>query len=156
VTSEDRRRILEAMSISESEIDTVTRAIITHFDQLPQRQAVALLGVIAATHEHGTTGVSGDVRAFLGSLIGSARDVSLRRQCVLALAIAKATDETTVRRVIAFMTESHNAWETFTTQQFFEFHRDFVRSLSTAPSLTEALERSGNPYAHDIAANLQR
>ena len=156
VTPDDQRRVLEAMQISVAEIDTVTRSIIEHFEQLPQRQAVALLGVMGAAHGHETTAASSVARAFLGRLLGTTQDVSLRRQCVLALAIAGATDETTVRRVVAFMTESHNAWETFTTQQFFDFHRDYVRSLATASSIAEALERSGNPYAHDIAATLLR
>lgn len=156
VTPDDRRRILEAMGITDIEVGSVVDAIVRNFEQVPQRPAVALLGVFAAASEREVGATGAAVRAFLARMLLSSRDVSLRRQCVLSLAIAGATDETSVRAVIEFMAQSHNAWETFTTQQFFQYHRDYVRALPSAPVLTDALKATGNPYAPDIVASLKR
>ena len=156
VTADDRHRILDALGVTEGEAGAVFDAISRHFDQLPQRSAVALLGVIAAAPERDLGGTAAAIRSFLSRTLLTSHDVSLRRQCVLALAVASATDEASVRSVIEFMSQSHNAWETFTTQQFFQYHGDYVRTLPSATILADALNATGNPYAPDILATLKK
>jgi len=82
------------------------------------------------------------------------KSVIVRRQAVLSLALLRDVDARCVDSVVAFMGRSHNAWETFTTKQFFEYHRAFVQSLPQAASVRARLQDSGNPYGPDIAASL--
>lgn len=156
ISTRDRSRVMDAIGVGESEIATILRTVADRFDALPQRQAVALLGVLAAAPDAQLDATGPALRAFLARTLLTSQDVSLRRQCVLSLAIAGNTDEASIKAVITFMTQSHNAWETFTTQQFFQYHGDAIRALPNAVALIEALVDSGNPYAADLAASLRR
>lgn len=147
-----RTAILGALGIGDTEVQTVARGIIAKFPSIrPQRTGVAILGVIGshpAARLDSATGV--EIRRFLGELLSSQKDVSMRRQAVLALALCATTDADTARSVVKFMASSTNAWETFTTRQYFEYHKDLIRSLPEAPEIRRSLETSGNPYASDI------
>jgi hypothetical protein len=156
VAEKHRKAIFEALGINESEVGDIADKIITHYKELPlPRHAIAILGIIGSMpKEQLTPERSTQIREFLTGLLASEKNVAIRRQAVLALALCAETDEPTVKSVITFMTASHNAWETFTTRQFFEYHKDYIRSLPDAIELRQLLEASGNPYSDDIAASV--
>lgn len=148
-----RQAIFQAVNIRDQEVGDVSKALIVHYRALPALTAVAMLGVIGSIpdeHQLSFT-TAGEIRHFLASLLKTEKDVSVRRQAVLALALCAEVDEPAVQDVIAFMTQSHNAWETFTTRQFFEYHKDQIRNLPTVPQLRREVLTSGNPYAMEIA-----
>jgi hypothetical protein len=151
-----RTAILGALNIGDGEVASVSAKVISNYRSLPQgRNAVALLGLIGSIPGQRLPAASGtQIRQFLSGLLASEKDVSVRRQAVLALALCADTDESTVRSVITFMTASHNAWETFTTRQFFEYHRDEIRAMSSAVEIKRLLGTSGNPYSADIVSLL--
>ncbi len=154
LTDAHRTAIFGALNIADSEMVAVSHALIKNFNEIPKLQALAMLGVIGSIPDEKVLpdDASEHIRQFLAGLLTSQKNVVLRRQAVLSLALCDETDEATVQSVIAFMTQSHNAWETFTTRQFFQYHKDYIRSLPGSAGLVQEVQASGNPYASDIAA----
>lgn len=157
LTDVHRAAIFGALGIGGTETSEVARKLIASYRSVKgQRMTIALLGVIGSTPDPGLApDVAGQIRTFLAGLLASEKDVSVRRQAVLALALCATTDATTAKQVVAFMASSKNAWETFTTRQYFEYHKDRLRSLPEAIEIRKGLEASGNPYAPDIVKLLQ-
>lgn len=157
LTDIHRTAIFGALGIGVAETGEVARKIIASYRSVKgQRMSIALLGVIGSIPEDGLApDVAAQIRAFLAGLLASEKDVSVRRQAVLALALCATTDAATAKQVVAFMGASKNAWETFTTRQYFEYHKDRIRSLPEALEIRKGIEASNNPYAPDIAKLLQ-
>ena len=154
IADKHRTAIFTALGIGDAEAVAVARKIIDVFPSIKNgRSAVAVLGVLGSLSGERLPAAEGvGIRRFLSGLLESQKkDVSMRRQTVLALALCAETDADTVNAVVRFMGDSHNAWETFTTRQFFEYHKDRTRSLPEAVDIRQRIEASGNPYAADIA-----
>lgn len=155
LSEQHRQGIFRAMEIGQQELGAVAHGLMNGFRSLPATKAVAILGVLASTPDmRFPERAGGRVRTFLSALLRSERDPKVRRMAVLSLALADRTDEATVTAVLDFMEASHNAWETFTTQQYFEYHCGFVRGLPSSGHIRRRLARSGNPYGPIIAGNL--
>lgn len=152
ITDVHRTAIFGALGIGGAETAEVARKLVASYRSVKgQRMTIALLGVIGSTPDPGLgADVAGEIRTFLGGLLASEKDVSVRRQAVLALALCATTDATAANQVVTFMKSSSNAWETFTTRQYFEYHKDRIRSLPEALEIRKGLEASDNPYAPDI------
>lgn len=151
-----RRAILEALVIGDDEVDAITCAMLDHFGRLYPREAVALLGALGSIPDRRMSRpTQGRLRGFLASLLERSTDVRVHRLAVLSLALVNQVDEATVSHVIDFMSASHNAWETFTTQQFFAYHRGFIHASPRGPEMLRRIEASGNPYVPDILAVLR-
>lgn len=143
-----RVAILAALDIGGEEAPVVATAIMRNWKKISQREGIALLGVI------GSGGASPELIRFLEAEMSGNKNVVVRRQAVLSLALLRNVDARCVDSVVAFMSRSRNAWETFTTKQFFEYHKSFVQSLPQAASVRARLQGSGNPYGPDIAATI--
>jgi hypothetical protein len=151
-----RAAILGALSIGQAEVDRVAGAIIANFNSLPRREAIVLLGVLGSDDDgHLSPAMAEKIRRHLCGILAHEKDVGLRRQAVLALALMSTTDEASVRAVIGLMQQSKNAWETFTTQQYFRYHKDYINGLASASELKGLIQASGNPYASLILETLQ-
>lgn len=151
---EERHRtaIFTALEIRDDELGGLAAAIMRHFPKLQQTQAVALLGVIGSVRDGRLApGTAVEIRRFLEKQMAGNKNVVVRRQAVLSLGLLASIDLQTVESMLAFMARSRNAWETFTTKQFFEYHREFVRGI---PGVRDRVHATGNPYSADIAAAL--
>lgn len=148
-----RTAIFGALGIVDGETPNVARKIMASYRSIKaQRTGIAMLGVIGSTPSPKLDPtVASEIRVFLSGLLASEKDVSVRRQAVLALALCADTDAPTARSVVTFMGASKNAWETFTTRQFFEYHKDTIRSMPEVVEIRQGIEASGNPYSADIA-----
>lgn len=145
-----RGEILHALGVQDA--DAAARGLVEDYGHLPHTKALAVLGVLAAT----PNGLSGEyataVRTFVAARLKAESDVKVHRIAVLTLAIAAETDERCVNAVLGLMDRSRNAWETFTTQQFFDYHRDEIRSWPTFWAIKARLAATGNPYGQRISS----
>ncbi|MBM3465336.1 MAG: hypothetical protein FJX76_24850 [Armatimonadetes bacterium] len=151
ISDAHRTAIFAALSLGSAELETVADNIVNNFDRLQgKREAIALLGVIGSEGA-----VPGEarvrVRRFLEVVTSTNKDVVLQRQAVLALAVQREIDATTVEAVTVFVEANVNAWQTFTTKQFFEYHAAFLKSMSNGADLRARIAASRNPYAEEIS-----
>jgi hypothetical protein len=152
IDDEQRHEILAALGIGEGDAEAAANGLMERYGRLPHTKAIAVLGAIAAGPLAPDCGSR--IRAFLVRTLRDESDVKVHRMAVLSLAVATETDERTAHAVIDFMDRSPNAWETFTTQQYFRYHRDEVRSYFSAGLLRQRLAHTRNPYGPRIAAEL--
>ena len=142
LTADDQEQILSLLGL-EGSVDTTARQLIQGYHGLPQKEALALLGVFNSLD--GTTrlsrGAASEIRNFLSSRLRSDSNVQNRRQAVLALAVGNGLEDSTIDAVLDFYTESDNLWETFPVQQFFEYQ---APRLKTAPNFAQVKTRAGS------------
>lgn len=122
-TPEGRASVLAALGISSA--DVAARQVMDGYSTFPKKECLALLGALAAGPLE--AGLAQSVRRFLGARVALEKDVALRRQAVLALAVANATDREATDEVVRFFETSENLWETFTVQMFFEYQAGAIR-----------------------------
>jgi len=152
VSDRHREAIFKALRIEPAEVGDVAQAIMRSFERLRRAEAIALLGVLASVPDDNVS--SAEVRRFLAQRLQGG-DVRTHRLAVLSLALDDRIDFETVESVLDFLRDSHNAWETFTTQQFFEYHRAWLRACPQASQVCKRVEASGNPYAPQILSLLR-
>jgi len=122
-TPEGRASVLVALGISSA--DAAARQVMDGYASLPKKECLALLGALAAGPLD--PGLAQSVRRFLAARVALEKDVALRRQAVLALAVANTTDRESTDQVVRFFETSDNLWETFTVQMFFEYQAGGIR-----------------------------
>lgn len=152
VSEKHREAIFKALCIEPGEVGAVAQAIMRNFERLRRAEAIALLGVLGSVPDAHVSSV--DIRRFLAQRLQGG-DVRTHRLAVLSLALDDEMDYETVDCVLDFLQGSHNAWETFTTQQFFEYHRAWLRACPQASQVCRRVEASGNPYAPQILSLLR-
>lgn len=154
---EDRHRqaILAALAIQDNELDALADRCVASFEGLPALQTMALLGVLASHGEGRITPATREkIHHFLVGILDK-KDVVQRRHAVLALALSSTADEATVTRVLDFMSTSRNSWETFSVQQFFNYHRNAIKQMPGIETIRQRIQASGNPYTPAILQMLQ-
>ena len=144
-TPEGRAAVLAALGIGSPE--TAARQIMDGYSGLPKKEVLALLGALGAGPLDASTAAA--VRRFLAVRIALEKDVVLRRQAVLALAVQSATDRESTEDVLKLFEHSENLWETFTVQMFFEYQSPAIRRLgetSRVRSRVAAVNSLYTPY----------
>lgn len=139
LTVDQQQGILRALGL-EGKAEAAAEQVMAEYSALPQREALAFLGVVNAMPQLGP-GAGAKVRAFLAQRMESDPQVANRRQAVLALAVGAAVEPPIVDRVVEFYRGSENLWETFPVQQFFEYQASRVRAL---PEFPQVLSKVGN------------
>ncbi len=141
LSTEDQFEILSLLNLNEGTVDQTARDLIRGYNGLPQKEALALLGVFNSLD--GTTrlsdGMGSEIRSFLAARLKQDANVQNRRQAVLALAVGNQIDEPTTNAVLDFYTQSDNLWETFPVQQFFEYQ---ASRLKAAPNFAQVKSRA--------------
>ena len=157
VSRTDRDSILSALGVFPAEVEEIDRNLVEHYARLPHLQAVALLGVLACPGNE-TLPLSPEATAstlyFLEQLVVSHEAGILRRQAVLALAIIPTFVPAETTAVLQFMKTDANDWDTFTTSQFFEYHRKVLLLLPNIENLKAAIAATNNPHAAGILKGL--
>lgn len=137
---EDQLAVLDNLGYVQS-VPTSCQEIMDGFMQLPRREAVAYLGLVHSIPDSSRLDPPDEVdiaiRNFLIQVLKSDKDVVVRRQACLALAVGEP-DQEVINAILDFYAGSENLWETFPVQQFFEYQSDKIRSM---PSLSQTRER---------------
>jgi hypothetical protein len=137
---EDHVGVLESLGHLRS-LETVSQEIMDGFMQLPRREAVAYLGLIHSIPDESRLDppdhVDVAIKNFLIEVMKNDKDVVVRRQACLALAVG-TPDQDVVNAILDFYAGSENLWETFPVQQFFEYQARAIREM---PGLAQTRER---------------
>jgi hypothetical protein len=92
---------------------------------------------------------------FLEHRILSKEPAQIRRQAVLALAVNPRLEGDEVEVVLKFMKSDSNGWDTFTTGQFFAYHRQQLQASPNFERIKAAVTATDNPHAEDILRDLE-
>lgn len=134
-SSEDQLALANSLEMSKPEMERSALEIISGYSKLPKKNAIAFLGLVNSLEEDSPYAPSPKVQAkiknFLLTRMKEDKSVIMRRQACLSLAVGSAADQETIDAVLEFFTNSENLWETFPVQQFFEYHSDDIRGLSS-------------------------
>jgi hypothetical protein len=138
---EDQTSMLSTLGYTQSVADTA-KEIMDGFMQLPRREAVAYLGLIHSIEDDSPLEPPDEVdvaiKQFLIQVMKSDKDVVVRRQACLALAVGDILDQEVLNAILDFYSGSENLWETFPVQQFFQFQAEKIREM---PNLAETRQR---------------
>ena len=137
---EDQEALLNNLGYAQS-VATTAQEVMDGFMQLPRREAVAYLGLIHSIPDSSRLDPPDEVdiaiKNFLVQVLKSDKDVVVRRQACLALALGEP-DQEVVNAILDFYAGSENLWETFPVQQFFEYQSGKIRRM---PGLADTRAR---------------
>lgn len=153
-TGPQRAEIFAALGVPSAELPRAAEAVMKGYAFLPKREALAFLGAVGS-HPGLDAGYRARVEEFVVARLAE-KDVVLRRQALLALAVMAHPNATTVERVLSFYERSENLWETFPVQMFFEFHASEIRGSNSFASIHHRVEAVNSLYRQNILGYLER
>lgn len=126
-----RQSIFNALGISPGSLDQVATQLMNGYAGYKQKkECLALLGIIGSSSGPSLSdGTRSKLQSFLVKNMQSSKDVVLRRQACLNLALQNFLDPGSAEAVTLFYEKSKNLWETFPVQQFFEYQKDRISLL---------------------------
>jgi len=126
-----RQGIFAAMGIQAASLDRVARDLISGYPKTRQKkECIALLGIIgSSTGPALTDATRKEIQTFLVTVMRGSKDVVLRRQACLNLALQGTILPGTLDAVTLFYEKSKNLWETFPVQQVFEYQKSSISLL---------------------------
>lgn len=150
---EDQLKLLEALGVGDTQaVSALAQEVMDGFTQLPRREAVAFLGLIHSIEDDSPLEPNDEVDAALGRFLVQAmrsdKDVMVRRQACLALAVGDSDvlNHEILNAILEFYAGSQNLWETFPVQQFFEFQASRIRNMPTLPEVRERVASVNSLY----------
>ncbi len=154
LSEEDQSKILASLGFSEDH-DAIAHQVMSEFPQLPQKEAIAVLGLFNSLPEQKLSpGTGKSVRTFLVETMENDKSVYNRRQAVLSLAVGSQVEPNVVDSVLAFYRSSENLWETFPVQQFFEYQSSRLHQMPTFPTWRQEALSVNSLYRENIASYL--
>lgn len=155
LTVTDRQGMRQALGIPDGRVHEAAEMLIGGYDQLPKRETVALLGVLASSQDLGTPEIHSKIQAFLVERMLNDKDIAVRRQATLALALCDTVDPATVEQVAQKYSKTDNLWETFPVQQFFEYHAGVIKLMPGYKAVVQQLGGVNSLYTPNILQYLQ-
>lgn len=156
LTAADRQGIRQALGIPDGQVHEVAEILIGGYDQLPKRETVALLGALASTPELSVNPAEhARIQAFLVERMLTDKDIAVRRQATLALALCDTVEPATVEQVAQHYSKTDNLWETFPVQQFFEYHASVIKQMPGYRSVVQQVGGVNSLYTPNILQYLQ-
>lgn len=149
-----RVAIFEALGVKGPTLVETSNDIMKTYSKLPKKEAVAFLGALATTPGLDATQRS-RLEEFLAKVMETDKDVTARRQAILALAVLPDVAPTTTERVLSLYEKSENLWETFPVQQYFEYHAGQVRELPNFAQLRERISGVKSLYTENVLGYLE-
>ncbi len=136
-----RQAIYAALGIDPGDLDAAVAGLIRGYGKSTRKlQTLAVLGAIGSTPGPEVSAATRqELLAFLSNELDRGRDVALRRQSLLALALLHQIEGSTVHRVVDFYDRTWNVWEAFPVVQFFEYHSDYISALPDSRQIRDRL-----------------
>lgn len=144
-----RQEIFSALRIQPGALDYSAKYLMSNFDSLPRKETIALLGVIAGS-KNLSAATRENAHGFLIGAMENDKDVAVRRQSILALAVQPEVTPAIVEKVLQIYERSENLWETFPVQQFFEYHALEVRQLKNFPQVRQRIAQVNSLYTANV------
>lgn len=123
-----RQAIFTALGISPESLDKVAGDLMKGYAGFSKKkECLALLSIIGSTEGSSLSDATRmEIQVFLVKTMQGSKDVVLRRQACLCIALQSTIVPSTVDAVIKFYEKSKNLWETFPVQQVFEYKKDLI------------------------------
>lgn len=138
MSESDREAVLSPLGIQKTQYRQIATQLMTSFDTLPRKEAVAVLGALGSS-QHLDPVSRTEIENFMVRTVQKNSDVYARRQALLALAVLPEVQPATVEAVVSHYEKSSNLWETFPVQQFFEYHSPRIRQQQQMATLLPRL-----------------
>ncbi len=146
---EDQQKIVGDLGYA-STLGSTAEEIMSAFMKLPRREAVAFLGMVHSIPDNSPLDPPDEVdiaiKKFLIQALKEDKDVAVRRQACLSLAVGDPLDDDIINAVLDFYAGSENLWETFPVQQFFEFQAAKIRRLPNLAMIRERVAAVNSLY----------
>lgn len=152
---EARDSIFGALNFKEQQLPGLAQSLIAGYSKLPKKEAVALLGALGSKPDL-EPATRAQIEAHLLRVMETDKDVTARRQAILALALLPEVSSETTERVVKLFEHSENLWETFPVQQYFEYHAAQVRQLQTYAQLRERIGQVRSLYTPNVLSYLDQ
>lgn len=140
-SDEDQKALLGGMGYT-GELGALASDVMNAYPKLPKREAVAFLGLVHSIPDTSPLDppneVDDAIESFLIQVLKEDKDVVVRRQACLALAVSDSLDQPMLNAILDFYAGSENLWETFPVQQFFQYQAAKIRAL---PGFSQVRER---------------
>lgn len=154
LSAQDRLMILQELGL-DSDPAGIAQQVMNEFHKLPQKEALALLGVFNSADDGSIETSTGErIRQFLAHRMKSDASVYNRRQAVLALAVGSQVEPEIVSQVTHFYRTSDNLWETFPVQQFFEYQAPRLKLMPNFGTIRTQALSVDSLYRENIASYL--
>lgn len=157
-STEDQLALADSLGMSQAQMERAAVEIITNYDQMPKKNALAFLGLVNSLDKNSpyapSPNVEEKIKDFLLTRMKDDNSVIMRRQACLSLAVGAAADEKTIDAVLEFYSNSENLWETFPVQQFFEYHSERIRTLPSFPQIRDRASAVNSLYTNNILGYL--
>ena len=152
MTPQDRAALLQALNINPQQEATVANGLMKSFATLPRKEAVALLATLACGPMQPTQRL--EVERFLVKTLQSDKDVQVRRQALLALAVLPTSEATTALAVVRHYEVCTNLWETFPVQQYFEHQSLQLAMLPEFGDIQRRASAVSSLYTQSVGSSL--
>lgn len=148
-----RASMFTALGVPSAGLARAGDSVMGGYASLPRKEALAFLGAVGS--HPGLDQVNRQrLQAFVSEKMTSEKDVVLRRQAVLALALMHAPLDSTVERVLSLYERSENLWETFPVQMFFEYHGGEIRASQGFATVRSRVAAVNSLYTSNILGYL--
>jgi|GEM_PF-3040072 len=123
-----RQAIFAALGISPASLDKVAGDLMKGYAGFSKKkECLALLSIIGSSEGSSLSDATRmEIQVFLVKTMQGSKDVVLRRQACLCIALQNTIVPSTVDAVVKFYEKSKNLWETFPVQQVFEYRKDII------------------------------
>lgn len=155
ITTKQRAQMFTELGVPVTELGRAAAAVMDGYAKLSKKEALAFLGAVGS--EPGLDpAVKARLEAFLVGKMLAEKDVVLRRQATLALALVDRPAPGTVDSVLKQFEKSENLWETFPVQMFFEFHGHEIRAMSSFQAIRNRVAGVNSLYTPYILGYLDK
>ncbi|MCE7870681.1 copper amine oxidase N-terminal domain-containing protein [bacterium CPR1] len=148
-----RASIFTALGVPSAALGRTCDSVMRSYSSLPRKEALAFLGAVGS-HPGLDPALRQRLQSFVADKMTLEKDVVLRRQAVLALALMHGPLDSTVERVLSLYERSENLWETFPVQMFFEFHGGEIRSSQRYAAVRSRVALVNSLYTSNILGYL--
>lgn len=148
-----RASMFTALGVPSAALARTSDSVMRSYSSLPRKEALAFLGAVGS-HPGLDLATRQRLQSFVADKMTGEKDVVLRRQAVLALALMHSPLDSTIERVLSLYERSENLWETFPVQMFFEFHGGEIRSSQRYAVVRSRVAAVNSLYTSNILGYL--
>jgi hypothetical protein len=152
VLEEHRLGIFTALGIKPSSLDQVANKLVDGYPTIRQKkECIALLGIIGSAKLPALSDATRrKLQDLLAKTMRGSKDVVLRRQACLSLALQDSLLPASVDAVVLFYEKSTNTWETFPVQQVFEYQQQGISLLPNRSQIRARIAAVKEIYTQSI------
>lgn len=159
-SEQDQQALVASLAMSQADLENFSVTVMTAFEKLPKKNVLGFLGFVNSLDDNSpfepSDEVDAKIREFLLVQLKENKDVVMRRQACLSLAVGDTFDQEILDTIITFYANSENLWETFPVQQYFEYQAKKVSALPNFLDIRTRVEAVQSLYQANILGYLDQ